>query len=175
MFRFASSRFVRATCMLLPRRVLETAPVHNPSFLPHIELLVSSLRVSKERLESRTKVVVPTMLLRKILAEIAKSAAFDEAFYRTMYPDLVEASDAGKIVDLREHFVEQGYFEGRFGTQPNVDEGYYLQTYPDVRQAIVAGTVKTALEHYLRSGAAEGRMPTQDSIEAINFWKEASK
>ena len=83
------------------------------------------------------------------------------------------ARDAGKIADLHEHFVEQGYFEGRFGAEPRIDEEYYLQTNPDVRQAITSGTVKSALEHYLRSGAAEGRIPNPDFVDTIKCWRDA--
>ena len=85
-------------------------------------------------------------------------------------PDIAAAHEAGTSPDLQQHFVESGFFEGRFGAPPVVDEAFYTSFYKDVGQAVLRGDVESGLEHYLRSGAAEGRLPTEDSRPEIDAW-----
>jgi hypothetical protein len=86
--------------------------VSDESYVPHIGLLLTALRISKDRLDSRSKVAVPAGLMKKLLTEVAKAMPFDETFYRTAYPDLAEARDAGMVKDLRAHFIETGVNAG---------------------------------------------------------------
>ena len=74
---------------------------------------------------------------------------FDEAFYRSAYPEVSRL----KVAPMR-HFVLRGWKEGKdpselFSTMA------YLQTYHDVRDAKV-----NPLVHYLRDGRHEGRVAT---------------
>jgi hypothetical protein len=85
-------------------------------------------------------------------------------------PDIAEAHASGQIKDLRAHFIQQGYFEGRSGAGPTVNEEFYTSTYPDVADAVKRGDVTSAGEHYLRSGAAEGRIPNALMKEEIEGW-----
>lgn len=141
-----------------------------PSYVPHIDLLLQALRVGRERLGSRAKIAIDARLLRKLLMTLAATLPFDEAFYLSNYPDLAEAHAAGGIRDLRTHFVEVGFFEGRIASRPEVDEAYYTTTYPDVAQAILRGDVSSGTEHYMRAGIAEGRVPNPAMLEAIESW-----
>lgn len=138
--------------------------------LPHIDLLLKSLRISRERLNSRSKVAVDTRMLRLLLESLAAQLPFDSAFYLKANPDVAKAFAAGQIPDLHRHFIESGYFEGRSAALSDVDDRFYSRTYPDVRAAIAAGAVNSAAEHYTMSGAAEGRLPSEAMRPEIERW-----
>jgi len=141
-----------------------------PSYIPHIELLLQALRINRDRLNSRSKVAIDAKLLKTLLQAIAARAPFSEAFYKQTYPDVASAHAAGQIPDLHQHYVESGYFEGRFGAAPPVDEAFYTSNYKDVGQAVLSGDVASGVEHYLRSGAAEGRLPNAESRAEMESW-----
>jgi hypothetical protein len=148
----------------------EEARLQASQYVPHVDLLVHSMRVSRERLNSRSKIAIDAKLLRLILQNLVSLMPFSEAFYRATYPDLDEAAASGQIPDLHRHFVETGYFEGRLGAVPEVDEAFYLATYPDVASVIQRGEVGSGQEHYERSGASEGRIPSPALQPDIDAW-----
>ena len=139
-------------------------------YLPHIDMVLRALRINRERLTSKSKVAVDAKLLRYMLQSLAEAAPFSAEFYLRNNPDVAEAHAGGQIQDLRAHFVEQGYFEGRSGAGPTVEEGYYASAYPDVAEAVKRGDVASGSEHYLRSGAAEGRIPNPRVKGEIEGW-----
>jgi hypothetical protein len=141
-----------------------------PEYLPHIDLLLHSLRINRERLNSRSKIAIDTRLLRGLLQALAASLPFSEEFYLASYADIAEAHSVGKVPDLHLHFIEAGFFEGRFGAPPPVDEAFYTATYRDVGQAVLRGDIPSGAEHYLRTGAAEGRLPNEDLRSAVDNW-----
>ncbi len=140
------------------------------TFLPHIDLVLQSLRISRERLNSRSKVAIDTRLLRALLQELAASLPFDPAFYLAQNDDIRAAHAAGQIPDLHRHFIEAGYLEGRFGAPANVDEVFYAKTYKDIGAAIKRGDIASGSDHYVRSGAAEGRIPNEARRAVIERW-----
>ncbi len=142
----------------------------SPSYLPHIDLLLQALRINRDRLNSRSKVAIDAKLLKTLMQAMAARAPFSEEFYKQTYPDVAAAHAAGQIPDLHRHFVESGYFEGRFGAPPPVDESFYTTHYKDVGQAVLKGDVASGSEHYLRSGAAEGRLPNEDIRLEMEAW-----
>lgn len=148
----------------------ESSQVTSTVFLPHIDLLLQALRINRERLASRSKIAIDARMLRALLQSLAESLPFSEEFYLETYPDVADAYAAGKIPDLRQHFVDSGYLEGRLGSAPEVDEAFYSATYRDVAQVIARGDVSSGLEHYLRSGASEGRLPNAASKPAVENW-----
>jgi hypothetical protein len=139
-------------------------------YIPHIDLLLQALRVNRDRLNSKSKIAIDAKLLKTILQAMVAGAPFNEAFYKQNYPDLAAAQASGAIPDLQKHFIETGYFEGRFGSAPPVDEAYYTSTYKDVGQAVLKGDVTSGTEHYLRSGASEGRVPNEDIRQELEAW-----
>jgi len=141
-----------------------------PAYIPHIDLLLQALRVNRDRLNSKSKIAVDAKLLKTLLQTMVANAPFSEAFYKEAYPDLAAAQAAGQIPDLRQHFIETGFFEGRFGSPPPVDEAFYTSTYKDVGQAVLKGDVISGTEHYLRSGAAEGRIPNEEIRADLEAW-----
>ncbi len=140
------------------------------NYVPHIDLLLQALRIGRDRLGGRAKIAIDARLLRKLLTTLAAAMPFDETFYLSNYPDVAEAHASGAIEDLRTHFVEVGFFEGRIGSRPEVDEAYYTTTYPDVAQAILRGDVPSGTEHYMRAGIAEGRVPNPALLDAVESW-----
>jgi hypothetical protein len=140
------------------------------TFMPHIELLLQSLRISRERLASRSKVAIDTRVLRALLETLASHMPFDPQFYLDNNPDIVLAHKAGQIKDLHKHFVETGFLEGRFGAQPQVDEAFYTAMYKDIAPAVRRGDITSATEHYIRAGAAEGRVPNETLRPAVERW-----
>ena len=109
-------------------------------------------------------------LFREILSVAISQLPFDDDFYLFMCEDIRAAYEGGGIANLRIHFVEQGYFEGRLGANPKVDEKFYNETYPDVATAIANSEVKSAAEHYMRAGAAEGRFANSEDKQLVENW-----
>lgn len=139
-------------------------------YVPHIELLLQALRINRERLNSKSKIAIDAKLLRTLLQALAEALPFSAEFYADTYPDIAEAQASGQITDLKRHFVELGFFEGRCGAPPPVDEAYYLSQYKDIEAAVQRGDVKSGAEHYLRSGAAEGRIPSAALKPVVDGW-----
>ena len=138
--------------------------------LPNGRFLLDCLVLNRERLRTGSKAAIPLAFLKAILVAATSAMPFDEDFYRSTYPDLRDAHESGDVADLKTHFTEEGYFEGRFGTEPNVDEQFYRETYPDVAAAITRGEVKSGLDHYMRAGAFEGRFANVEDMEMVKTW-----
>lgn len=152
----------------LPAR---TEPYVTPSsYLPHVDLLMQALRISRDRLEGRSKIAVDPRLLLHVLRQIVAAQPFDESFYLTTYDDVATAHNRGDITDLHRHYIEAGFLEGRIGAAPVVDSAYYLATYPDVGRAIAAGQIASAEDHYIQRGAAEGRAPNPQAAADVERW-----
>lgn len=141
-----------------------------PEYLPHIDLLLQALRVNRDRLNSKSKVAIDAKLLRGLVQAMVARAPFSDEFYLQTYPDIAQAHAAGTIPDLHRHFIESGFFEGRFGVPPTVDEAFYTSYYKDVGQAVTRGDIPSATEHYLRQGAAEGRIPNRNVKPEVDYW-----
>lgn len=139
-------------------------------YVPHIDLLLQALRINRERLASKSKIAIDARLLRALLQGLVETIPFSAAFYLETYPDIAAAHAAGDIRDLRKHFVELGYFEGRMGAEPQVDDTFYTGLYQDVAAAVQRGDVASGSEHYMRSGAAEGRVPNAALRPAVDDW-----
>ena len=95
----------------------------------------------------------------KAIQLLLTGVAVDEAWYLRRYPDVAEAIEAGSAVSAHRHFVENGYFEGRFPAEPSIDEQWYLRQYPDVGESVSRGEFQSALRHFLQEGYREGRLP----------------
>jgi glycosyltransferase involved in cell wall biosynthesis len=76
------------------------------------------------------------------------TSLFDDAYYRTTYPDVAEAH-----VDPLDHFFFYGYREGR-RPNPIFDPKWYLETYPEVMAAETQ-----PLLHYVLHGERVGYKP----------------
>lgn len=152
---------------------MTSTPSAAPVFLPHIDLLLKSMNISRERLRSRSKVAIDTRLLRTLLYSLASQMPFDPHFYLAENEDVAAAYEKGEITDLRRHFIESGFIEGRFGAPPVVDEPFYANSYKDIGAAIRRGDIMSATEHYVRAGAAEGRIPSEAMRPEVQRWAAA--
>jgi hypothetical protein len=139
---------------------------------PNGRLLMEGLGFNLQRLRGGGKAAVPLPLMQAILSVAAASLRFDPEFYLATYADVRQAYEGGNIKDLREHFIEVGYFEGRMGARPEFDENFYMTQYPDVAAAIARGEVRSAFDHYIQAGSFEGRHATELAIESNKWWSE---
>ena len=96
-----------------------------------------------------------TALLRTLLADIE----VDEAWYLERNPDVAEAIAQGTVASAREHFLGNGYFEGRMPFPVKVDEAWYLEQNPGVADYIARGDLVSAQQHFEDHGYREGRRP----------------
>ena len=76
-----------------------------------------------------------------------------------MYEDIGAAIRDGKIASAKEHFVGDGYIEGRKPFEIKVDEKWYFQRYPDVAESVRKGILPSAQQHFDEDGYREGRLP----------------
>lgn len=142
-------------------------------FVPHIEQLLQALRITRERLNSKSKVAIDTRMLRTMINCLVEQMPFDSEFYLAQNADIATAYERGEIPDLHRHFVESGFIEGRFGAAPLVDEPFYAASYKDIGAAIRRGDIVSAAEHYIVAGAAEGRIPSEAMRPQIERWAAA--
>ena len=83
----------------------------------------------------------------------------DEAWYLKQYPDVAEAIRNGIVTSAREHFINDGYFEGRIPFLIEVDEAWYLEQNPGVAEFIARGELESAQQHFNDNGYRESRKP----------------
>ena len=96
-----------------------------------------------------------------VLKAMLASVAVDDDWYRTHYPDVAAAIDAGEYESTQRHFMEHGYFEGRLPGRLSVDEAWYIKTYDDIATGMEDGEIPSAEEHFNMHGYAEGRLPAR--------------
>lgn len=94
------------------------------------------------------------------------SQMFDEAAYLRQNPDVWQAVMQGAFASGYEHFITNGWLQGR---NPSCvyDEAYYLSTNPDVAQAVAAGSFHSGLEHFARFGHVELRDPSASFDQSL--------
>jgi hypothetical protein len=97
----------------------------------------------------------------EIVKLLLRGVMFDEKWYLSQYPDVADAVKAGAFKSGRQHFIEEGYLEGRRPGLFDVDEHWYLKTYPDVADGVSKGDIKSAREHFNEHGYEEGRLPAE--------------
>jgi hypothetical protein len=83
----------------------------------------------------------------------------DPEWYLTTYPDVAAAIRKGTFKSAIQHYLSNGFREGRLPMAPDLDEPWYVRTYPDVAKAIREGRIRSAKQHFLDFGYKEGRSP----------------
>ena len=126
-------------------------------YLPPFELIRRSVEISTVRGELR--VDVPYDDFVKLLKLMIAGIEVDEAWYLRTYDDIARAIMDGAIQSARQHFVDDGYFEGRLPFPIPVDERWYFQRHPDVADSVRKGLVPSAQAHFNADGYREGRLP----------------
>lgn len=126
-------------------------------YLPPFELIRRSVEISTVRGELRVTVSYEDFV--KILKTLIRGIEVDEAWYVRTYEDIGNAIKEGIVRSARQHFIDDGYFEGRRPFPMEVDERWYLKENPDVAESIRTGTIPSAQEHFDKDGYSEGRLP----------------
>ena len=95
------------------------------------------------------------------VADIRHSGLFDDAFYRSMYPDINLGTD-----DPIRHYCERGWREGR-NPSDDFDTAFYLRTYDDIARHGI-----NPFWHYVTAGAFELRhvLPDQNVRLEEDAW-----
>ncbi|HEX3573008.1 MAG TPA: hypothetical protein VHU42_00285 [Rhodopila sp.] len=126
-------------------------------YLPPFELIRRSIEISTVRGELRVNVSYENFI--EILRRMIQGIEVDEAWYTRTYEDIGHALTEGVVGSAKQHFVHDGYFEGRLPFPIRVDERWYLTAHPDVAESIRQGKVGSAQEHFDTDGYREGRLP----------------
>jgi hypothetical protein len=126
-------------------------------YLPPFELIRRSIEISSVRGELRVNVSYEDFIA--ILRRVIQGMEIDEGWYVRAYADIGDAVKGGAVGSAKQHFVHDGYFEGRWPFPMQVDEQWYLAEHPDVADSIREGRVESAQQHFERDGYREGRLP----------------
>lgn len=126
-------------------------------YVPPFDLIRRSVEISTVRGELRVNVSYEDFV--KILKMMITGVEVDEAWYLRTYEDIGQAVKDGIVKSARQHFVDDGYFEGRLPFPVRVDQAWYTQQYPDVAESIRTGLVASAQSHFDEDGYREGRLP----------------
>jgi hypothetical protein len=98
-------------------------------------------------------------VLVEIFRSIIVNMDIDEAWYLRRYPDVADAVRAGTFRSAKEHFVNNGYFEGRMPFPIQVYERYYLDRNPEVADFVRRELLPSGQQHFDENGYLEGRRP----------------
>jgi hypothetical protein len=101
---------------------------------------------------------------RKAVRLLISAVHVDEDWYLTRYQDIAKAVAGGSVASARQHFVDDGYFEGRMPFAMTVNEEWYLNEYPDVANDVRSGRVSSAQRHFETHGYREGRLPFPQAL-----------
>ncbi len=126
-------------------------------YLPPFELIRRSIDISTVQGELHVSVSYENFI--NLLRMMIRGTEVDEAWYTRTYDDIGSAIRSGVVKSARQHFVDDGYFEGRLPFPILVDESWYLKENPDVAGSIREGVIQSAQEHFDKDGYREGRLP----------------
>lgn len=126
-------------------------------YLPPFDLIRRSIEISTIRGELRVNVSYEDFV--KILKRMIVGVEVDEAWYLRTYDDIAKAIRDGIVRSAQQHFVDDGYFEGRLPFPMRVDDRWYLSEYPDVADSVRKGTILSPQGHFDEDGYREGRLP----------------
>jgi hypothetical protein len=95
----------------------------------------------------------------RILRMLISGVQVDEKWYLATHEDIAKAVGSGAVASAKQHFIDDGYFEGRLPFPIAVNERWYLEQYPDVAESVRKGLVGSAQQHFSEDGYREGRLP----------------
>lgn len=129
-------------------------------YVPPFDKVKELLEISTEKGELYIRATYDNFVV--VVKLLLSGAYVDDCWYLQKYPDVARAIDDGQFDSAKHHFIENGYFEGRFPCEPAIDEGWYLKRYPDVAESVKRGDISSALRHFVQDGYREGRLPFRD-------------
>ena len=126
-------------------------------YLPPFEVLKSFFTLSSVEGDVRVNCRYEDFIA--MLRLIMVNVPVDETWYLERYPDIAASVQQGMVQSAREHFVNDGYFEGRLPFPIRVDEGYYLEHNAGVADHVRRGMLELGQQHFDENGYEEGRLP----------------
>ncbi|HUB46679.1 MAG TPA: hypothetical protein VMB73_17000 [Acetobacteraceae bacterium] len=126
-------------------------------YVPPFDLIRRSVEISTVKGELRVNLSYEEFI--RILKMMIAGIEVNEDWYTRAYEDIGKAIKDGAVTSAQQHFVDDGYFEGRLPFPIRVDEKWYLQQNPDVADSVRRGALATAQAHFDEDGYREGRLP----------------
>jgi hypothetical protein len=126
-------------------------------YIPPFDLIRRSVEISTVKGELRVNVSYEEFI--RILKMMIRGVEVNGEWYMKTYEDISQAIQDGVIKSAQQHFVDDGYFEGRLPFPIRVDEKWYLQQNQDVAESVRRGAVASAQAHFDEDGYREGRLP----------------
>ena len=126
-------------------------------YLPPFDLIRRMVEVSTARGELRVSLSYDDFI--KILRMMISGIEVDETWYLKEHEDIAHAVASGAVASAKQHFLDDGYFEGRLPFPMPVDERWYLEHYADVAESVRKGVVSSGQQHFSEDGYREGRLP----------------
>ncbi len=126
-------------------------------YLPPFDLIRRMVEVATVRGELRVSLSYDDFI--RIMRMMISGLEVDERWYLQEHEDIARAVASGAVASAKQHFVDDGYFEGRLPFPMPVDERWYLEHNPDVAESVRKGIVSSGQQHFAEDGYREGRLP----------------
>jgi hypothetical protein len=126
-------------------------------YVPPFDLIRRSVEITTVKGELRVNVSYEDFI--RILKMMISGVQVNEDWYVRAYEDIGKAIKDGIVKSAQQHFVDDGYFEGRLPFPISVEEKWYLQQNPDVAESVRKGSLASAQVHFDEDGYREGRLP----------------
>src|SRR6266853_1259493 len=104
----------------------QSGPASGRGYFPPYPMLQQA--VSEDR-NSRGELValrIPKAIFAKFLRNYYDAVGFDEAGYLERNPDVVEGIKQGRVKSALDHFVNNGFYEGRLANYVRPEDVWYL-------------------------------------------------
>src|SRR5271157_4530279 len=92
-------------------------------YLPPFEVIKRSVDLSTTKGQLVATASYENLI--RMIKLLLSATDVDEGWYSALYPDVAEAIAKGEMVDAKQHFIDNGYFEGRIPSPITVDEEWY--------------------------------------------------
>jgi len=127
------------------------------AFPPHFPSVARKLNIMGwER--GHVTLTIERSSLVALISKLISEVSVDEDWYLQTYPDVRDAVAAGRIANARQHYLTNGYFEGRLPNKYFFDAADYVSRYPDLLDEI-GNDPNDLFRHFSEHGYAEGRLP----------------
>jgi hypothetical protein len=127
------------------------------NYIPPFDLIRRMVEVHSVKGELRVSLSYDDFVA--ILRMMIAGVELDAAWYLRENADIARAVEDGTVQSARQHFIDDGYFEGRAPFAMPVDEEWYLAQNPDVAESVRSGVVASGQQHFSEDGYREGRLP----------------
>jgi hypothetical protein len=126
-------------------------------YLPPFDLIRRMVEVSTVRGELRVSISYDDFI--KVMRLMISGIEVNEEWYLKEHQDIAQAVASGTVASAKQHFLDDGYFEGRRPFPMPVDERWYLEHNADVAESVRKGVVSGGEQHFVEDGYREGRLP----------------